>query len=64
MHKGDGVTAELQEIIQRTGVKQLYGALSLGEIGSARSGGYPLFHNATIVGVSCQPHDTVAGGEE
>lgn len=63
MHKGDSVTDELQEIIQRTGVEQLYGALSLGEIGSARSGGYPLFHNATIIGVSCQGQNTTAGGD-
>lgn len=53
MHKGDAVADELRELIQRTGVEQLSGALSLGEIGSARSGGYPLFHNATIVGLPC-----------
>ncbi len=49
MHKGDGMADELRELMRlRSG--RLAGALSLGEIGESRSGGYPLFHNATLVG--------------
>lgn len=38
--------ATLDKLIPK---KTLYGALSLGEIGSLIPGGYPLFHNATLV---------------
>ncbi len=33
------------------GEKKVIGALSLGEIGTAPSGGHPLFHNAALVGM-------------
>jgi hypothetical protein len=51
LHKGDGVTAELEELRRDADAERLYGAVSLGEIGQSRDGGYPLFHNATLVGV-------------
>jgi hypothetical protein len=53
MHLGDGMLSELEEVVLLTEVRHLFGALSLGEIGSDRLGGYPLFHNATLVGVPC-----------
>ncbi len=53
MHLGEGVLAELEHIRHLTRARRLLGALSLGEIGSDRLGGYPLFHNATLVGVPC-----------
>jgi hypothetical protein len=51
LHVGAGVGEELSEVLRQTRAGQLAGALSLGEIGSARSDDYPLFHNATLVGV-------------
>ncbi|HEX8989359.1 MAG TPA: FIST C-terminal domain-containing protein [Rhodocyclaceae bacterium] len=51
LHIGSGLGAELAAVVRETGARQVTGALSLGEIGSARSDGYPLFHNATLVGV-------------
>lgn len=51
MHMGEGVGSELAEVARETGARRVAGALSLGEIGGSRSGGYPLFHNATLVGV-------------
>ncbi|WP_371325416.1 FIST C-terminal domain-containing protein [Dechloromonas sp. ZY10] len=49
MHAGPLAEEELQAFAASTG--SLCGALSLGEIGGSRSGGYPLFHNATLVDV-------------
>lgn len=55
MQKGEvGVRAELRAVRADSGATHLDGALSLGEIGGAASGGYPLFHNATLVGVPCR----------
>jgi len=52
MHMGEaGLKRELAELARLTGHPRLYGALSLGEIGASVSGGYPLFHNATVVGM-------------
>ncbi|HEY0844525.1 MAG TPA: FIST C-terminal domain-containing protein [Noviherbaspirillum sp.] len=52
MHMGnDGMQRELVELIRLTRQPHLFGALSLGEIGAAGCGGYPLFHNATLVGI-------------
>lgn len=51
MHMGDGMVAELDAVARHTATGRLLGALSLGEIGGSRAGGYPLFHNATLVGV-------------
>jgi hypothetical protein len=49
MHLGDAANSELELLQQKMGDRLLYGALSLGEIGSSRKGGYPLFHNASLV---------------
>lgn len=52
MHMGpEGMGAELQGLKQGLGSAHICGALSLGEIGSSQRGGYPLFHNATLVGI-------------
>lgn len=50
MHLGETAKSELSALRQQLSYPVL-GALSLGEIGSARQGGYPLFHNATLVGL-------------
>lgn len=50
LHLGsDAAQAELDLAADKLGSKMLYGALSLGEIGSSRRGGYPLFHNAALI---------------
>ena len=49
LHLGNDASKELTELKKQTSPIQLAGALSLGEIGSTRDGGYPLFHNATLV---------------
>ncbi len=50
LHLGlEAAEVELQSLSDRLVHAQLYGALSLGEIGSSRRGGYPLFHNAALV---------------
>lgn len=51
LHVGAGVSEELSAVSRETGARQVAGALSLGEIGSGRVDGYPLFHNAALVGV-------------
>lgn len=40
---------ELLKLSKETGALKVAGAISLGEIGSSRQGGYPLFHNGTIL---------------
>ena len=54
MHMGPMMQDELEKIAKTTRARRVLGALSLGEIGGAHSGGYPLFHNATLVGVPCR----------
>lgn len=50
LHLGlDAATGELRQFDHLTGATSVAGALSLGEIGSSLQGGYPLFHNATLV---------------
>jgi len=50
LHLGsEAAQAELQTLGTRLNDARLYGALSLGEIGSSQRGGYPLFHNAALV---------------
>ncbi len=56
LHMGDGLVPELQAVARETGALRVAGALSLGEIGGARTDGYPLFHNATLVGVPWPEH--------
>jgi len=51
-HLGIGAQAELNILKQATGVDELFGALSQGEIGSTQIGDYPMYHNATLV---CTP---------
>lgn len=50
MHLNEKAGSELSALRQLTPYPVL-GTLSLGEIGNARQGGYPLFHNATLVGL-------------
>lgn len=52
MHLNDAALVELAELQTATGADLMAGALSLGEIGSTCTTGYPLFHNATLV---CTP---------
>lgn len=52
MHLGADAEQELLALHAATGVARMAGALSLGEIGSTRRWGYPIFHNATLV---CTP---------
>lgn len=52
---GEQARKELLEVARRTAAGEVAGALSLGEIGSSLSGGYPLFHNATLVGCCWSP---------
>lgn len=52
LHLGEGAVTELKSLARQTGARRLAGALSLGELGSTSVGGYPLFHNATLV---CTP---------
>ncbi len=48
LHLGlEAAQAELSSLSAQLN-SRLYGALSLGEIGSSRRGGYPLFHNAAL----------------
>ena len=49
MHLKEYAADELRYWHQRIAPRHLAGAMSLGEIGSAQQGGYPLFHNATLV---------------
>jgi len=52
MHLGDAAAGELAQLARGSGAAQMAGALSLGEIGSTHSWGYPMFHNAALV---CTP---------
>jgi hypothetical protein len=52
LHIGEQATNELRQLLHRSGANGIFGALSLGEIGSSVHGGYPLFHNGTLV---CSP---------
>jgi hypothetical protein len=50
LHLGaEAATQELAEMKRLTGASRIAGAKSLGEIGPSTVGGYPLFHNATLV---------------
>ncbi len=55
MHLAGAADNELKDFQQCTGKKLFIGALSLGEIGSSHKGGYPLFHNATLVSLPLEP---------
>lgn len=45
----DRAPDELRQLSARFPKSRIFGAISLGEIGSSSIGGYPLFHNATLV---------------
>jgi len=50
MHLGvTAATQELSQLLSALPNEPMIGALTLGEIGNSTSGGYPLFHNATLV---------------
>ena len=55
MHLGDAAENELAGLQSGMDVAVMAGALSLGEIGSTSRGGYPMFHNASLV---CRPWTT------
>lgn len=55
MHLGAAAESELEAIHAGTGVGEMAGALSLGEIGSTVRWGYPMFHNATLVCIPWLP---------
>lgn len=40
------------------GTQRLAGALTLGEIGSTNAWGYPMFHNACLVGLTWGRHES------
>lgn len=52
MHLAEGAERELKQLTDVGRFDRIGGAMSLGEIGSIRRGGYPMFHNATLV---CRP---------
>ena len=55
MHLGeDGAVLELAQLAASLPDQPVLGALTLGEIGNSTSGGYPLFHNATLVALPLQ----------
>ncbi|MDH5353065.1 MAG: FIST C-terminal domain-containing protein [Gammaproteobacteria bacterium] len=49
MHLTEAADNELTDFQSKVDERLNAGALSLGEIGSSHKGGYPLFHNATLV---------------
>ena len=51
MHLGDAAIKELTLLKNTLSHKNIMGALSLGEIGGSKQGGYPLFHNAALVSI-------------
>lgn len=51
MHLGDAAHDELALLNNKLGDKKIIGALSLGEIGGSKKGGYPLFHNAALLNI-------------
>ncbi len=51
MHLGDASLTELSLLKKRLSHKNIFGALSLGEIGGSKQGGYPLFHNAALINI-------------
>ncbi len=56
LQMGQAAEAELRRLAELTNPSGSFGALTLGEIGTSRAGGYPLFHNATIVGMPWSIH--------
>jgi hypothetical protein len=53
VHLGEEeATRELRSLYTKLDCEALFGAISLGEIGSSQHGGYPLFHHAALVCVT------------
>lgn len=51
MHLGKASAYELALLTRKLEKNNIVGALSLGEIGGSKQGGYPLFHNAALVNI-------------
>lgn len=51
MHLGDASSHELALLTNKLKKNNIVGALSLGEIGGSKQGGYPLFHNAALISI-------------
>jgi hypothetical protein len=51
LHLGAAAKHELEQLANLIAPTPLIGALTLGEIGNSPEGGYPLFHNATLVAI-------------
>ena len=49
LHLGKGAEEEISLLSNKIKPNRLFGALSTGEIGNAKQGGYPLLQNATIL---------------
>jgi hypothetical protein len=59
MHFGTDVAQqEVARVSGLLGMQQLAGALTLGEIGSTNAWGYPMFHNACLVGLTWGRHES------
>lgn len=54
MHMAEAAEHELILLKNRIDNQNVIGALSLGEIGGSKQGGYPLFHNASLVYIPLQ----------
>jgi hypothetical protein len=52
MHLGQAADQELIELRARLGGAPVWGALTLGEIGGREGWGYPLLHNAALLGLA------------
>ncbi|MCB6185054.1 FIST C-terminal domain-containing protein [Leeia sp. TBRC 13508] len=49
MHMGEGAQTEIDGLYEKSGDKEMLGALTLGEIGTSSVGGQPVFHNMALV---------------
>ncbi|PPC78662.1 hypothetical protein C4K68_03920 [Pokkaliibacter plantistimulans] len=52
LHFQEHAATELARLSDRAGSRAVAGALSLGEIGSPTHGGYPIFQNACLLGIT------------
>lgn len=59
LHKTpDTLETELNTLLTQSGSVTIFGALTLGEIGSDMEFGFPEFHNAAVVCVAKSERDT------
>lgn len=49
MHMDEGAQTEIDGLYEKSGDKEMLGALTLGEIGTSSVGGQPVFHNMALV---------------